>query len=86
MRGGILNAGNNVDDQKQIGFTKSFFKITPTNIDEYTKNKLLNMQQENFRPQRNIYINERRTDEIYHKNMIDDKESDERDQISNIYE
>ena len=40
------------------------------------------MQQQNFRPQRNIEINDKQTDEIYHKNMIDDKKSDERDQIS----
>ena len=40
------------------------------------------MQQENLRPQRNIEINDKRTDEIYQKNIIDDKESDERDQIS----
>ena len=35
MRGDILNAGDNVDDQENFGFTESFFKIAPTNIDEY---------------------------------------------------
>ena len=30
------------------------------------------MQQENMRPQRNIEINEKRTDERYQKNNIDD--------------
>ena len=68
-----MNAGNNVDDQEIFGFTKSFFKIAPTNIDEYTKNKLLNMQQKNMGPQRNIEINYKRTDERYQKNKIDDK-------------
>ena len=62
MRGDILNAGDNVDDQENFGFTESFFKIAPTNMDDYTKNKLLNMQQENFRPQRNIDINDKQTD------------------------
>ena len=45
MRGDILNAGDNVDDQEKFGFTESYFKIAPTNIYDYTKNKLLNMQQ-----------------------------------------
>ena len=44
------------------------------------------MQQENIIPQRNIQINDKRTDERYQKNKIDDKESDERDQISKIDE
>ena len=38
MRGEILNAGDNVDDQENVGFTGSYFKIAPTNIDDYTKN------------------------------------------------
>ena len=37
MRGGILNSGDNVDDQESFGFTESYFKIAPTNIDGYTK-------------------------------------------------
>ena len=40
------------------------------------------MQQEHLRPQRNIEINDKRTDEGYQKNIIDDKEYDERYQIS----
>ena len=36
------------------------------------------MQQENTRPQGNIDINEKFPDERYHKNNIDDKESDEK--------
>ena len=52
-RGEILNAGDNVDDQENFGFTESYFKIAPTNIYDYTKIKLLNMQQENLRLHRN---------------------------------
>ena len=37
MRGDILNAGDNIDDQENFGFTESYFKIAPTNIDDYTK-------------------------------------------------
>ena len=40
------------------------------------------MQQENLRPQRNMDINHKLTDEINQKNIIDDKESDEIDHIS----
>ena len=54
IRGEILNDGENVDDQGKFGFTESYFKIPPTNIDGYTKNKILNMQQENLIPQINI--------------------------------
>ena len=82
VRGDILNAGDNVDNFKKIGFTESYFNIAPTNIDDYTKNKLLFMQQDNLIPKRNIEINYKRTDERYQKNMIEKNESDERDQIS----
>ena len=44
------------------------------------------MQQENMRPQRNIDINDRISDERYQKNKIDDKESDEKNHISKIDE
>ena len=40
------------------------------------------MKQNNLRPQRNIYINDKRTDERYKENLIYDKESDEKYQIS----
>ena len=60
--------------------------MSPTNIDEYTKYKLLNMQQENRIPQRNIGINDKLPDEIYQKNKIDDKQSDEKNQIGKIDE
>ena len=82
MRGDILDAGDNVDDQEKFGFTESYFEIAPTNIYEYINNKLLNVQQENLRPQRNIEINDKQTDERYQEIFIDDKESDEKDQIS----
>ena len=39
MRGDILNAVDNIDDKENFGFTESYFKIAPTNIDDYTKNK-----------------------------------------------
>ena len=77
-------AGDNVDDQEIFGFTESFFKIAPKNISEYTKNKLLNMQQGNMRTQINIKINDKLTDEGYQKNKLDDKEFDERYHISKI--
>ena len=81
MRGDILNAGYNLDDQEHFGFTESCFKIAPTNIDDYTKNKLLSMQQENMRPQRNIDINYKRTDDDTRKirlmtnNLMEDIQS-----------
>ena len=37
-----------------------------------------------MRPQRNIEINDKIPDEKYHNTKIDDKKSDERDQISTI--
>ena len=81
-RGDILNSGDNIDDQENFGFTESYFKIAPSNIDDYTKTNLLNMQQENLRPQSIIETNGKQTDEILQNNLIDDKEYDEKDQIS----
>ena len=46
--------------------------------------KLLNLQQENTRPQRNIEINDKIPDEKDHENKIDDQKYDERDQIWTI--
>ena len=43
------------------------------------------MQQENMRPQRNIDINDKLPDEKYQK-KIDDKKSDEKNQISKFDE
>ena len=73
-----MNAGDNVDDQEDFGFTGSSFKISPTVIDDYTEKKLMNMQLENLIPQINIENNDKKTDEIYEIKMIDDTESDER--------
>ena len=43
MIGDILNAGDNVNDQEKFGFIESYFKIAPTNIDDYTKKRLLSI-------------------------------------------
>ena len=53
---------------------------------EYTKNKSLDMKQENMKPQINIEINDKLPDERYQKNKIDDKQSDENNQVSKIDE
>ena len=57
MIGETLNAGDNVDFQEDFGFTWSVFKIAPTVIYEYTKNKFLNTQRENLILQINIENN-----------------------------
>ena len=82
----ILNAGDNVNDEEMFGFSESYFKIAPTNIDEYTKIKLLNLQKGNMRPQINIEINDKIRDEKYQNNKTDDKKYDERNQIVKIDE
>ena len=71
--GDILNVGDNFDDKESFGFSESFFKIAPTNIDKYTKYKLLNLQQENMRQHRNIEINDKIPDEKYQNNKINEK-------------
>ena len=71
MLGDVLNAGDNVDDQEDYGFTGSIFNIAPTVIDHYTKNKLMNMHLEIWRPQRNIVNIDKQYDERYQINMID---------------
>ena len=76
MLGDILNAGDNVEDQEDYGFTGSFFKIPPTVIYDYTKKKCLNMQLENLRTHRNIENNGKKSDEGYQIDMIGDRESD----------
>ena len=55
--GGILNAGDNDYDQEDYGFIASYFKISPTVINYYTKRKFLNMQLKSLRPKRNIENN-----------------------------
>ena len=37
LLGDIWNAGDNVNDQENYGFTRSFIKIAPTVVDYYTK-------------------------------------------------
>ena len=76
-----MNAGDNIDDKKDYGFTRSILKITPTVIYDYTQ-KILNMLLENLRPQRNIENNVKKSDERYQINLIDEKEYNERYQIS----
>ena len=56
-----------------IWVSESYFKTAPTNIDEYKKSKLLNLQQENMRPKRNREINDQIIDEKYQHNKTDDK-------------
>ena len=79
--GEIFNAGDNIDDQEDYGFSGSYFKISPTVIDDHTKKKFLNMQLGNLRPQINIENNDNQYYERYQINMIGDNESDERDHI-----
>ena len=35
--GDIMNVGEKFDDKEIFGFSESFFKIAPTNINEYTR-------------------------------------------------
>ena len=65
MIGEIFNAVDNVDDQEDFGFTGSYFKISPTVIDDFTKKRFLNMQLENLRPVTNRESNDKQTDEKY---------------------
>ena len=51
---------DNVDDKEYYGFIGSFFKISPTVIDDYTKKKYLNMQLENLRPMKNKDMNDKK--------------------------
>ena len=73
-----MNAGGNVEDQEDYGFTASFLKIPPTAIDDITKRKLMKMQLGNLISQINIENIDKECDEINCIDMIDDKESDER--------
>ena len=50
--GDILNTGDNADDEEIFGCSEYYFKIAPRHLDECTKNKLLNLQQENMSPQK----------------------------------
>ena len=68
-----MNAGDNADDEDFFGFSESYFKIVPRHLDECTKSKLLNLQQENMRPHRNIEIIGKIPDEKYQNNKPGDK-------------
>ena len=68
--------------KKDFGFTVSYFYFSLTVIDDYTKNKFLNMKLEHLRLMRNIGNNYIQNDERYPKILIADKEYDERDQVS----
>ena len=60
-----MNYGDNADDKEIFGFSDSYFKIASRHLDECTKNKLLNFQQDFIRPQRNIEISDKLPDERY---------------------
>ena len=59
----------------------NFSNVSPILIDNYTKMIFLNIKLEILIPQRNIDNKDKQSDERYQINMIDDKRSDERDQI-----
>ena len=84
MSGDIFNTGDNADDKVIFGFSESYFKTSPRHLDGCTKNKLLNLQQENMRPQTNIENTDKIPDEKYQKNKPDVRNSDERYQIRKI--
>ena len=67
-----------------FGFSESYFKTAPSHLDECTKNKILKLQQKNTRPQKIIENTDIIPDETYQMNEPDDKNDDERDQISKI--
>ena len=66
----ILNYGDNVDGQEDYGFRGSYFRKASSVIDDYTKNKCLNMQLENLIPNRDIKDDNKQSDERYQINMI----------------
>ena len=52
----ILITGDNADDEEIFGLSESYFKTAPSHLDEYIKNKILKLQQDNMRPQNIIEI------------------------------
>ena len=50
--GDILITGDNSHDKDIFGFSEYYFKTAPRHLDECTKNKLLNLELENMRPQK----------------------------------
>ena len=55
----ILNAADNIDDQEDYGFRRSFLKISTTVIDDCLKKTFLNMKLEHLGPQRNKENNDK---------------------------
>ena len=80
----ILITGYNADDKDIFGFSESYFKTSPSHLDECTKNKILKLQQENMRPQIIIENIDIISNETYEMDEPDDNNSDERDQIRKI--
>ena len=52
MSGDILNTGEKSDDEEMSWFSESYFKTAPHHLDEYTKLKILKLQQDNVRPKK----------------------------------
>ena len=84
--GDILNSGGDVEDQEDYGFTSLLFKVYPTITDDITKKKLMNIKLVNLISQRDIQNIEKYYDEINWIDMIENKESDEINQIGENYE
>ena len=67
--------------KKIMGLHDHLFKIAYTVRDDYTENKLMNMQLGNLRSQKNTENIDKKSDERNPINMIDEKISDERNYI-----
>ena len=67
-----------------FGFSVSYFKTAPHHLDEYTKLKILKLQQDNVRPQKIIENPNIIPDKTYQIDEPDDNISDERDQLTKI--
>ena len=72
MLGDILNAVDNIEDQKYYGFTGLCFKIAHTIYDNTTK-KLMKMKLEHLRSQINIKNIDKQSDERNGISMTDEK-------------
>ena len=52
----MLNSGDHVDDKEILGFFESYFKIAPTNIDEYIKKQITEFATREYdTPEKNRY-------------------------------
>ena len=67
-----------------FGFAESYFNTAPSHLDEYTKLKILKLQQDNVRTQTIIENHNKIPDETYQMGGHDDNISDERDQLTKI--